>query len=391
MENILSKSLKSIKQTETLSGELSFNIGSPTPNSDLLTTSYLDKFYLKRAKNDSVIGWNITDNMEDLLNDMSYQSFYNGQQLTYFMKKDSAIVVNPAKQVKSNFTIDIVLNKLIGNVSFYSDRLFLSDSIFNMRQNSWLIGEITLLSDTIIGDIDCFMIQNEKHGDTPKFNAVYSNTERIAIDKNTYFPVYLHTHFKRAVDGEPQIDQACSFQINKLHINEPLSDELFNFNLTEKVNSKHTINEIKELKKGDYLPSLNLLSVNNDLFSLSSLKGQISILEFGYIGCAPCVLVSTELKKSYLNFKDNKKIRFYYINLVDKIERIKEYSKKENIPFEILIGNDNIANALGLKSYPKVIVVDKDTRINKIINGYSGPEMGADINESIYGLMNNGW
>lgn len=391
VQSVLTKSLKSINQTETLSGEISFTIGSPSPNSDLLTTWYLDKFYLKRAKNDSIIGWYFTDDMEDLLNDMSYQSFYHGQQLTYVIKKDSTIDVKHAKHVKSNFTIDIILNKLIGNINLYSDRLNLSDSIFYMKQSSWLIGEITILPDTIIGDIYCYMIQNKKHGDTPKFNAVYSNTERIAIDKNTYFPIYLYTHFKRLVDGKLEIDQACSFKISKLHINEPLSDKLFNFNQTEKVNSNHIEKEIKELKQYDYLPNLNLRTVNEDSFSLSSLKGQISILEFGYIGCAPCILVSNELKKSYLKFKDNKKIKFYYINPVDKIERVKEYSKRENIPFEILIGEDNIANALGLKSYPKVMIVDKDTKINKIINGYSGSEMGEEINENIYKLINNGW
>lgn len=389
VEGVLTKSLKSINQIETINGELSFNIGSPSPNSDLITTSYFGKFYLKRAKNDSVIGWYIADDMEDLLNDLNYQSFYNGIQLTYFMKKDSLIDMHPAQHVKSNFTIDIIVYKLLDKINIYHNKQVLPESAFAAKENSWLIGEITMLPDTNIAGFDCYLIQNKKNGNTLKFNATYSNTERIAIDKKTHFPVYLYTHFVRKVNEELQIDQACSFQIGKLHMNEPLSDELFNFNRTKNANSKSIKNDIKELMQGDLLPNLNLQTVNEDSVSLSSLKGQISILEFGYIGCGPCLLVSNELKKSHSTFKDHKNIKFYYINPIDKIARVKEYSKKENIPFEILIGNDHTINTLGIKSYPTVFIVDQDTRINKIINGYNDSVMSNKLNKSIYSLINN--
>jgi len=195
------------------------------------------------------------------------------------------------------------------------------------------------------------------------------------------------THFKNEDNGEIETDQICSYQLNKLSINRPVSDEIFTFKPKDGIYTDRIETNKIELKQGDYFPNLDLLSINEDAIPLSSLKGQISILEFGYIGCGPCLLAANELKKSYKTFKDNDKVKFYYINPRDKISLINEYTKKENVAFEILIGNERTVNAFGIDSYPRIFIIDHDLKIAKIFIGYSGLNMGNEITEEILKIM----
>ncbi|MCT4601372.1 MAG: redoxin domain-containing protein [Marinifilum sp.] len=386
IESILKEAIESTNKIETISGELSFNFGSPSPESDMSMTKYKGSFSLKKVKSDSLAGWYLISNMEDLLNDISYQAFYSGESLIYFMNQDSTIQKEPGQDTKFTFSYSTINNELMGSLTVYLDKLTSPDSVFNQKNDSWLIGNVTLLRDTMIDDLDCYLIQNEKQGTTLKFNATYSNKEIIAIDKETHFPVYLKTHFQRAVDGKSQIDQICSYQIRELVINRPIDNKTFKFNQTIG-KKKKSIPEKNELKSGDYIPSLKVLKLNGDSISLHSLKGQVSILEFGYIGCGNCTLASNELKKSYHLFKGKTNVKFYYFNTIDKPHRIREFVKKENIPFETIIGNEIVENSFGLSYYPRIFIVNKDLKITKVFNGYSGVNMGNEINEEIKKIM----
>ena len=385
-ESILTKAIESTNEMETLYGELSFNFGSPSPGADMSTTKYNGNFFLKRVESDSIVGWYLAANMKDLLNEMSYQSYYSGESLIYFVTKDSTIQEQTLQAVKSTFTYGTINKKLIGSLTSYLDKLTLPDSSFAKKEGSWLIGDVSILSDTLIDNFNCYLIQNKKKGTTPKFNATYSNEEIIAIDKKILFPVYLRTHFKRHVDGKPQIDQVCSYQISELSIDKPIDDKIFKFNKSIAKKRKSTP-EKKELLLGDYIPNLKVLRLNGDSISLSSLKGQISILEFGYIGCGSCVLASNELKKSYTLFKDNANVKFYYLNTIDKIGRVREFVKKENIPFETLIGNEEVENSFGFNRYPRIVIVNHNLKIVKIFSGYSGTEMGNAITDEINKIL----
>ena len=386
IESILEKAIESTYKIETLSGELSFNFGSPSPESDMSTTKYKGNFSLKKVESDSLVGWYLLSQMEDLLNGMNYQAFYNGDSLIYFLNQDSTIQKKPGRDAKFTFSYSTINQKLIGSLTDYLDKLILPDSVFNKKERSWLIGKIHQLHDTIIGESNCYLIQNEKYGTTPKFNAVYSNKEIIAIDKKTHFPIYIKTHFKRAIDGKPQIDQVCSYQISELLINKPIDNNIFRFNQTIAKKKKRTP-EKNELKSEDHLPNLKVFKLNGDSVSLSSLKGQISIFEFGYIGCGNCALASNELKKSYNLFKGKTNVKFYYVNTIDKTDRIREFVKEENIPFETLTGNESVENSFGLNSYPRIYIVDHDLKITKVFRGYSGIEMGNKITDEINKIM----
>ncbi len=378
LEDILTNAAESIKEIESLNGNLHFVFGSPSPNSNMSITEYSGNFKLKKIVSDSIIGWYLTSKMEDQLNDMSYQSFYSGDSLLYYIFKDSTVQKESGNITKSTLTYSTIHKTLIGKLTSYLDKQTLSDSIFTKKDGSWLIGEISMLRDTLIDEIECYLIKNKKHGTTPKFNAVYWNEELIAVDKKTFFPVYLRTHFKRNVDDEAQIDQICSYQIDSLAINEPIEDNVFEF--SQAVESKRKVTkEMQSLKLGDCIPDIKVLKLNKDTLLLSSLKGQISILDFGYIGCGNCLLASNELKKTYEHFKNNDKVRFYYVNPVDKFERVKEYSKKENMPFETLIGNEVVESSFGLSAYPKIFIVDQNLNVARIFSGYSGTKMGQEI------------
>ena len=50
-------------------------------------------------------------------------------------------------------------------------------------------------------------------------------------------------------------------------------------------------------------PDFNLISIDNEIFTLSNQHGNIVILDFMYTNCYPCQLQMPELKKIYDQFR----------------------------------------------------------------------------------------
>ena len=388
-DDVLNTTLFVESGLDKIKGEIEFQFSSPVPNSDFLISHYRSTFFLNREEIDTVIGWFFEAENKDLLGDLSYKSNYDGNCLVYFMIADSTVQVSQPEDVRTSFTYGIVFETVYKTIELYFQKLTMPDSLFNRKPRSWLIGNVAMLSDTIIESKECFLFENIKDGFEVDTAGTYHYREKLAIQKGTFLPVYLETSFLKQENNEPMFDQKCKYIFRNISSDKEVMEDLFdNGKITH--STKNTNTSFVQLSVGDKAPDWNLLSLNGDSIGINSIGKEAIVLEFGYVGCGACLLATEELKKTYHKVQYDK-VGFYYINPIDNQERSQSYVDKSNIPFTYLLANEEIVSNYGLDSYPKIFIIDQKRRIHKIFNGYSGKNMNNEIHASIMKIMKNVW
>ncbi len=113
-----------------------------------------------------------------------------------------------------------------------------------------------------------------------------------------------------------------------------------------------------------------LLSQDKTL-SLSSYYGKVIILDFWYMSCYPCIKAIPFINKLRNDFTEEEVV-VLGINLIDEDkEQIKNFIEDFNIQYEILLAKNN---AYKIKTYPTIVIIDKNKEIIYAGSGISKEE-----------------
>ena len=377
--NILEKSRKAYQDIKTITGRLEIFLGSPEPGADMLVGQLAGDIRLKRVEADTSLGWYIADQfvLEDNPS-MGYKVYYTGDSLIYFNLEDSTLSNESPRDAYSEWGFTTI-HEWTNTIDLFYERLLLPDSVFEKKEDAWLIGQVSLGRDTVIAGRNCFVLENWKEDSRPELQVVFSNFEKLAIDKKNYFPVYHYKHFKRSVNGQPNIDQVNQTILSGLQLNKHIPDR--DFQLQEKIRVKQPENVV-QLVKGDQVPDWKLADINGDSLSLYQQKRKCILLEFSYVGCGACAMAAQEIQREVLDSCDREKFTFICINPVDSYGMIKKYAKEMKITYPMLKGSKELAGQYGITGYPQIFVLDSQYRIIRIISGYS-PGVGKELREMI--------
>ena len=115
------------------------------------------------------------------------------------------------------------------------------------------------------------------------------------------------------------------------------------------------------------LPELNLRNLKSKKVKLNDLRGKVTFINLWFTNCFPCVNEIPLL--NILRDKYKKDVNFVAITF-DSKERVKKFLNKKKFNFEHLINAKSyLKKELGNRSYPKIIILDKDGIINYISGG----------------------
>ncbi len=123
--------------------------------------------------------------------------------------------------------------------------------------------------------------------------------------------------------------------------------------------------EYKSLKKeavfafeNKHFPGFKLNNLKDDLISSEILKNKISFINIWYVNCAPCIKEMPLLNK--LKNKYENDVNFIAITY-DSKEKVNKLLEKHDFNFTHLIdAKDFLENKLGITSYPKNIIINKN-------------------------------
>ncbi|MDR0799307.1 MAG: TlpA family protein disulfide reductase, partial [Dysgonamonadaceae bacterium] len=123
------------------------------------------------------------------------------------------------------------------------------------------------------------------------------------------------------------------------------------------------------LRVGSPFPDFTVTSLNNKAFSQKQLTGKITLVNFWYQSCAPCVAEMDALNDLYHKFKDNPSFQFLSFTF-DSIQVAKANVRKFDIPYEVLSITEKEAKRLNSSCmYPTTAIIDQRGRVVFIKSG----------------------
>ena len=132
-----------------------------------------------------------------------------------------------------------------------------------------------------------------------------------------------------------------------------------------------------------YIPAYNFhLSVFNDLeqdsiITLSSLKGNVVLLNFWATWCGPCIAEIPEFNDLY-NKYHSEGLEILGISVSDNYKQLKKFSNKIEVQYKLLFGSSNdmsiiIQNYGGFYSVPVSYLINRE---GLVVRGYPGAILG---------------
>ncbi len=128
----------------------------------------------------------------------------------------------------------------------------------------------------------------------------------------------------------------------------------------------------KRIKKGIEAPDFTLKNLQDQPFTLSTLRGKYVVLDFWGSWCGSCIADIPKMKEYYKKYKD--KLEILGIDCRDTEEKWKAAVEKHKIPWLHVRNEDNpdVSLLYGIQAYPTKIVIDPAGKIAKIVLG-EGP------------------
>jgi len=247
-------------------------------------------------------------------------------------------------------------------------------SIFNIlgteRPTSDEKGTASLkfVQDTLIGDyyvIDEVSTKIDYQTDEIKDVIHYG---RYWINKKSMLPLRRKMYGESMQNGRQAID-IYDFTIS---IDQVDQDYEVASNFFDNTTVMEQVSEHKNLETGTIAPAFTVTNLNtNKIVTLNDLKGKVVLLDFWYLSCMPCKILTPKIQKLYEKFS-GKDVVVIGINPIDNSSNnIKAFLAKKMITFPQYYKAGNLAKAYKLYAYPTTMVIGKDGKIKLLEIGLS--------------------
>ncbi len=132
-------------------------------------------------------------------------------------------------------------------------------------------------------------------------------------------------------------------------------------------------------------PDFTFEDVEGNEHTLSDYKGQVVVLNFWTIYCPACRAEIAGLMELYKKYKD-KGLVILGIGIDKNPDRIKTFSKLNNINYTVLLADIEIARKYQLRGVPTTFIMNKEGELTDTILGYNY-RLGKMLEESFLELF----
>ncbi len=135
---------------------------------------------------------------------------------------------------------------------------------------------------------------------------------------------------------------------------------------------------------GKSLPKFSLKNLNGETTTNNTIKGKVTVLNFWYTKCKPCIKEMPELNKLVDKYKSQNVV--FFAPSIDDENELKDFvtAKENNFKYQILSNSRALNYETGLNFYPTHMVIDTKGVIRDIIIGFD-----ENIKEKLSQSINN--
>jgi peroxiredoxin len=135
---------------------------------------------------------------------------------------------------------------------------------------------------------------------------------------------------------------------------------------------------------GGPAPGFSVTTLDGAVLSLSDLRGKAVVLNFWFIGCAPCRVEMPGLNKLVEEFAGEDVVFIGFAS--DRADRLKEFLEVRPFDYRIVPQSEKIAQLYGVSLYPTHILINKNGEIAYILTGGS-PDRHDQLRPLIKNLL----
>lgn len=138
--------------------------------------------------------------------------------------------------------------------------------------------------------------------------------------------------------------------------------------------------------EGSHLPQFNFTDLNGNVYNPETTKDKIVVLNCWYIHCQACNEEMPELNKIVEKTKNRKDIVFIGLAF-DKADSLRQFLTKKEFKYAVVPDKENyLMNDLGIVYYPTHIIINRQGKIRKIIEGTSVNELIDVLNNEFQNI-----
>lgn len=112
-------------------------------------------------------------------------------------------------------------------------------------------------------------------------------------------------------------------------------------------------------KLGDNFPDFEVTDINGKRYSKTELRGKVIVLNFWFIGCAPCEMERPELNDIYNSYKGNPDVVFVSFAKNGK-EQLDKFLAKRPFLYPVVPLDEALIKSFDIKEYPQNQIIGKD-------------------------------
>ena len=122
-----------------------------------------------------------------------------------------------------------------------------------------------------------------------------------------------------------------------------------------------------ETREGEAAPAFEVRTLEGQSFASKDLKGKVVVLNFWYVGCAPCIVEIPGLNRLVKEL-EGRDVVFLALAL-DGPKTLRSFLREKPFDYHIVPSSAEIAKEFEVSSYPTHVLIDREGRIRHVLTG----------------------
>ena len=122
-----------------------------------------------------------------------------------------------------------------------------------------------------------------------------------------------------------------------------------------------------ETREGEAAPAFEVRTLEGQSFASKDLKGKVVVLNFWYVGCAPCIVEIPGLNRLVKEL-EGRDVVFLALAL-DGPKTLRSFLREKPFDYHIVPSSAEIAKEFEVSSYPTHVFLDREGRIRHVLTG----------------------